>query len=910
MTPFLSEITDKIIKEHPDFSNAIWVFPSKRAGVFASNYLKKQNTTPIFAPEFLSVEAFIQKLSGIEVATTEMSLCVLYESYLETNIKDKESFTSFTGWGTIVLQDFNEIDRYGVNAKKLYSHIEDYQGVSHWALAEEKTEMVKAYLKFWEILPELYDRFTHKMLSLGLGHQGLLYKKANENIGAFLEAHPKKKCFFIGFNALNTSEKQIIQYILSENRGDIFWDTDPYFLNNPLHEAGYFIRSHYKNWNYFKKNKLKGLSNHYENDPKEVCIYGVPKGVSQAQLIGDLLKEIGEKEALKTAVVLGDENLLNPVIHAIPSHLKANITMGAPLANTPMASLIRAIFDLQNSPYDKGWYFKHVQNILQHPYVKEVLDTDHFEGVTRLINQCQKQNISHLDCEFILNEFSKSKELIQALFDPNTNSPLQFLERIQALLSILSKYSIAVHNSAINSETWYFKDVFEGLEKQIKAYSFIDSLLGLKKIYLESLSKKRRSYTGDALEGLQLMGMLESRNLDFETVIISHVNEGLLPGGKSNNSYIPLSQKKYFGLPSFKEKDAVYAYHFYRLLQRAKKVYLLYNTATDALEGGEPSRFVHQLKTQDLPNIKVVEQLAIPQLEPSAKALMEIPKDQSVLEMLSQKAESGYSPSALNTYIRNPIDFYKRYVLKLKEPEVLEEIIASNTFGTIVHDSLQALYTPFIGQLLRTEHFKEIEAQLPNILTQFFEKHHSPTAALKGKNLIAFSVLLQYLKDFIAYDASCAQKEDIFIECLEKEYKMSLKVPGLSHEVLFKGSLDRIDNRNGVTHIIDFKTGMVKPSHLKLNDWATLVQDDKKSKIFQLLSYALLYRNTHGNVPLKIGIYSFKNTKDGYMFFEDPQQPSQKNIVQTENCERFKETLLYLLSEIFNLDSPFVEREI
>lgn len=910
MTPFLAEITDKIIKENPDFSNTIWVFPSKRAGVFAANYLKKNNSKTIFAPEFLSIEAFITRLAVIEPASTETSLCLLYESYLETGIKDKESFSSFIGWGTTILQDFNEIDRYGVTAKKLYTHIQNLQEVSHWALEEDKTEMVKAYLKFWEILPELYERFTKKMLAQGIGHQGLLYKKAKENIAQFLIDLPATTFYFIGFNALNTSESDIIQYILSEKRGSIFWDLDQYFLENPLHEAGYFMRKHLKNWPYFQESKPEGVSNRYTSTEKKVTIYGVPKSVSQAQLIGEILNEFSQEQVLNTAIVLGDEELLNPVIHAIPNGLKANITMGAPLSGVPMATLVAYLFDLHTNNYSNGWHIKQVQDVLTHPYIKLLVEGNQYNAVNTFIYDCQKQNISSLSTDYINAAFNTSHTIISLLFKNKANVPAAFVSRFQELLWVLNDFSEKNKQPQISSEVRYFIEIFDGLSAQLTAFPFIDNLSGLKKIYLETLSKKRLSFSGDALEGLQLMGMLESRNLDFETVIIAHVNEGILPGGKSTNSYIPLSLKKIFGLPSFKEKDAVYAYHFYRLLQRAKNVYLLYNTATDVLEGGEPSRFVHQLKTQGIAKVQVNDQLAMPILDAVTPPLIEIKKDQSVIDQLLQKAKSGFSPSALNTYIRNPIDFYKRYVLKLKDPEILEELIAYNTFGTIVHDSLQALYTPAIGQVLTENHFKEFSQQLPHILTHFFEKHHSPTKSLKGKNLIAFSVLLQYLKDFLEYDQECAKKEPIYIESLEKEYQMTLQIPGVSESVLFIGSLDRVDKRNGVTHIIDFKTGAVKPTDLKLKDWDGLNNSPERAKVLQLLSYALLYSQNHGNTPVKTGIYSFKNTQDGYMFFEDTLKPSNKNIVAEDTCNAFKEVLVGILQELFNIETPFVEKEV
>lgn len=909
MKPFLAKIVRELYQNQPSLEHSVWIFPSKRAGVFAKDYLSKQITKSIFSPACYSIENFVMHLSQVTPATNETALCLLYECYLEIESQEKDSFSNFISWGSVLLQDFNEIDRYAVAADQLYEHIKNHQEVSHWALEENKTPLVKSYLKFWSQLPKLYVLFTAKMLEKGLGHQGLIYRTATEKLDNYLKAYPNKNFCFIGFNALNSSESKIIQRLLTLKKATVYWDIDQYFLENPYHEAGFYIRKHIKEWPYYKEHSIQGVSHHFTEE-KKIKLYGAPKNVSQAYLIGQLLQGFTQKELQNTAVVLGDETLLNPVLHALPSHTPANITMGYPLHATPMASLINALFVLQSDYREEGWYIGHVKNILQHPYAGFLIEEKCPKLVSQLLETFNRQNTTYITLEQLETHIPKAAAIIGLLFKNFKDNSLPFLEELLLLLNTLQTWSTQRERPQITSESLYFRDIFEALIVQVNTYPFLNTIKTLNKLYLERLKQQRLSFSGEALGGLQVMGMLESRNLDFETVIISHVNEGILPGGKTNSSYIPLFLKKHFGLPTFKEKDAVYAYHFYRLLQRAKKVYLIYNTATDVLEGGAPSRFIHQIKTQNISKVQVQEQLAMPELAPIAKTPLEIHKDTTVLAALKKKAQHGFSPSALNAYIRNPIDFYKRYVLGLKEPEALEEIIAYNTFGTILHNTLEELYKNCIGVVLKREHFESIIAQVNSTLTKHFERLHHEVANAKGKNLIAFRVLLEYIKHFIDQDKKAAQKQEIVIESLEREYQMELSITGVPFPVLFKGSLDRVDHRNGVVHIVDFKTGNVTAAELKLKDWSLLCQVEKNVKSLQLLSYAMLYLNKHPKAQTKAGIYSFKNTKPGIMFFEDTNASLEKSNITQQTIKHFTDCINPLFQEIFNIDFPFVEKEV
>ena len=356
------------------------------------------------------------------------------------------------------------------------------------------------------------------------------------------------------------------------------------------------------------------------------------------------------------------------------------------------------------------------------------------------------------------------------------------------------------------------------------------------------------------------MGMLESRNLDFETVIITSVNEGILPSGKSNNSLIPFDLKRYSGLPTYKEKDAVYTYHFYRLLQRAKNIYILYSTEPDnGLGGGERSRLIDQLLTDTDARHRIVETYASPTIAPTFNVLQSIEKTGALPELIRSYAEKGFSPSSLSNYIRNPLAFYKQNLLGINEVSEVEETVAANTMGTIVHNTLEDLYTPFIGRVLTMEGLASAERGIAERVEHHFMISYGDGDISQGKNRIAFEVVQQYIKNFLRQEMEVCHKNTIRVMGLEQDFKMNLQLPKIDFPVVLKGKLDRIDEVDGVLRIIDYKTGSVARADVEISDWETLTADGKKSKAFQLLCYALMYRAQNPLESLEAGIISFKN---------------------------------------------------
>lgn len=915
MQSFLEAVVNNIVEKQDSYENLVFVLPSKRAGTFLRRAIAKAANKTFFSPEIFSIESFVEEISGLAYATGTQQLFTLYHVYLAQETRGKDDFFTFSKWAQTLLQDFNEIDRYLVDATELFSNLAAIQEINHWSLQKGKTKMMEDYLRFWNDLEPLYHSFTNSLLGQGLGHQGLVYRKACQRLEGYMELNSEKTVIFIGFNALNTAESQIFQRILSTLQSEIYWDIDSYFLDDAVHDAGYFIRRHLENWTYFEQNEMKGVSSDYLSK-KHIEIIGMPKNVSQAKYTGQLLSKINEEhpdQLKRTAVVLGDETLLNPILNAVPQEISAvNITMGYPLRKSPMASLFDQFIELYINWNDEGWVYHSLQTFLTHPYIHILLGDADDDKVTGVLKTIKKKNWAYIDAEKLLGIIGRGVPS-SLLFLKEVPSTQKFIETCLHIIAEL-KLKLQKREDALSLEYLYrFFTLFNQLFDLVQKYTFVTDLKSLQGIYRELLSSETLDFQGEPLEGLQIMGMLESRNLDFETVIITSVNEGILPSGKSNNSFIPFDLKANFGLPTYKEKDAVYTYHFYRLLQRAKHIYILYNTEPDVLEGGERSRLISQLLTDSnvLPNIREI--IASPKITPVLKTLESIGKNKQLLSLIKGHASSGFSPTSLSNYIRNPIDFYKRNLLRIDDVLEVEETIASNTFGTIVHDTLEDFYKPFLGEYLSEEKLFTAKSKIKDLVKHHFSKSYLEGDISRGKNLIAFNVVVRYVENFIDMEIENLKQHQIKIIGLEEKLNVSLDFPEIDYPILLKGKLDRIDEIDGTLRIIDYKTGKVTTSQVEIVDWNDITREFDYSKAFQLLTYAILYNAKNPIEAIEAGIFSFKNLNAGLLRFATKEKKGSRkkdHCITQETLFQFNAQLKKLILEICNPNIPFTEKEV
>lgn len=913
MQSFIKDVVKDVLGTEQGIEDVIFVLPSKRAGVFLQQEIGKSINQTVLAPEIYSVEDFIGHISGLVTANTTTQLFELYKAYLAIGDYEKESFDSFLKWGQILLQDFNEIDRYLVDANTLYQNVAAIQEVNHWSLHAEKSEMIENYLHFWRHLKDIYKEFNANLLQQGLGHQGLIYKTSVEKLPDYLNDVTKKH-IFLGFNALNKAESNLIQSILQKTTATIYWDIDGSFLKDEIHDAGYFIRAYQNTWSALKNKPLKGISNYYLTK-KEINVIGVPKNISQVNYVGHLLQTIhrDSPEQLKNAaIVLGNEELLNPLLNFIPEDITAtNITMGQKLELTTLASFFLHLLEFHEQKTEKGWFYKHLLNLLTHSYTV-MLFNEMGLSTRQLITTIKTNNWSYISMSKISSLLGEHKTIALLFKDVKDNPNLvidHFLELVQELRQIDS----VSKDAFILEQLYKFYTLFNQLKDLCHSFTYINSLKSLKQLYKQLLSTETLDFQGNPVEGIQIMGMLESRLLDFETVILTSVNEGILPSGKSNNSFIPFDLKTKNDLPTYKEKDAVYTYHFYRLLQRAKNVYILYNTEPDALEGGEKSRLITQLLTDEY-RTDVKEFIATPQIQSYPITQDVIPKTESLVALIKKKAAKGFSPSSLSNYIRNPIDFYKQNLLNINDILEVEETLAPNTFGTIVHDSLEALYTPLIDTYLTKEGLIAVKKDIQKTVLHNFQKTFKEGNIQSGKNYITFHVILKYIQTFIDIEIEQLAHHTIKIIGLEQDLRVPLEIEELDFPITLRGKLDRIDEFDGVTRIIDYKTGRVDRRNVELMDWEVLTQDYQYSKAFQLLCYGLMYfkTNPNANLTVQAGIISLKNFTDGTLLFaqKESARGPKNHSINTKVIQDFEQILSQLIKEICNPQIPFTEKEI
>ena len=916
MHSFIDSVVKEVISSQKKISKCTFILPSKRAGLFLKQSLKTNLNAPSVLPEIYSIEEFIEELSKLKIIDNIESLFEFYNIYKGlTPLKELESYSRFSSWASVILQDFNEIDRNLIPPNKIFNYLDAIHDINHWSLETAPTRMVKNYLKFWNKINHYYTNFSSQLLKNGVAYQGLGYRVAVQNLDNYINNTSRKSHIFLGFNALNKSEELIFQRLLEQRIADIFWDSDRTFLDNKLHDSGLFMRDYIKTWPYYKKNKFNFKSDNFKSS-KKINITGATKNIGQVKYAAELLFELHKKNNLKnTAVVLADEALLLPLINSIPSEIDGiNITMGFPMSQAPLNSLISSWFKIHSTD-GCLFYYKDVIDLLSNPQLNQLFNNVQYNSANNLIRDLKSQNITEVNLEGVLGLNPKIDDLSILLFDDCKGDVGNCIERLLILLDKIRNVFDNNNNKLISEYSIRFYELIEKIKSFNSKYKIVDSIKTLESLFNEVVGKERLNFNGDPFSGLQIMGMLETRAIDYETVIILSLNEGIIPAGKSQNSYIPFDVKIENSLPTYKEKDAIYTYHFYRLLHRAKEIHLMYNTHSDSIRGSEPSRFLTQLQIQDIHKCK--HQILAPEVIQPKKAVLKINKTRDIIAKLELIADKGFSPSSLAQYIRNPIDFYNFKVLGIREIDGVEETIEAKTFGNIIHYTLEELYKPFEGQFLKSEELKKLIPKVDEVIMRFYSRTYKNGDITRGKNLISFEIAKRYINNFITQEINNLDKgHKIKIYAVEKKVETILNNSSIRIPVRLKGSVDRIDSFDGVLRIIDYKTSKVSQSDLNLINLSEVINDYKKyNKIFQLLMYAYILIGTEEfQPPFELGIYSFKNLKSGFLKFKLKDKSlitkGVSDLINDSLINGFEKQLILLLNDIFCVENDFIEKEI
>jgi len=919
MQSFLNKVSKETLAKYSDVSQLTFILPSKRAGLFLKTEIKILLRKTSILPKILSIEDFIQVLSGLNQIDSITLIFEFYKIYIELTPPDEQdNFEIFSKWATLLLQDFNEIDSNLFDAKKLLDYIKESRRLENWNLEENQTSLTLKYLGFFNHIETYYSKLQKHLLNKNSGYQGMLYQKALENTRQYIKNSNVEQFIFVGFNALNIAEEKIIHKFLFQKKAKIFWDNDTFYSENNIQADTYFEQ--YKNkWTYFKTHKFQWKADNI-NTTKNVQIHGVTKNISQIKKASNILEKLAKENKIEnTAVILGNEKLLPVLLNSLPKEIQhANITMGYELQNMPLSVLFDYIFKLhlhkQNFEKKNTYYYKDFLRIVQHSGISNLFNNN--SEFNRKINKLlYNDKAIFIDTKEIIELIKPEDQLFDVfslIFNQWDNNVNNNIETFISLIQILSKAKLL--NTMDKEYLFHFSNVFQQLLNLNIEYGFINNLNTLNLIYKQILKTESLSFQGEPLKGLQIMGLLESRVLDFENVIITSVNEGFIPSGNTQNSFIPFDIKIEKGLPTYIEKDAIFSYHFFRLFHRAKNIYLIYNTETDDFGSGEQSRFITQLEIAkqngNIENVRIERKNVIPKLNSVPLQLKEIPKTNQVIDRLNELAAEGFSPSSLSLYIRNPVDFYKRKVLKLKEFKEVEENVAANTFGTIVHDTLEQLYKPYIEKYITVDSIKEMKREINDVVTKHFKNQYSLNSIVSGKNYLTFEIAKQFILNFLNFEISELTKgKKIMILALEKDLEHNFSLNSPPYSIKLKGKVDRIDLVDGVLRIIDYKTGKVELSDLKIKDWSSLTSEESYSKSFQVLTYAYMFYQDKGEnfdfeeQKMESGIISFKNLKNGFMKVNN-------SFITLKTIDNFLEQFNYLFLELYNKEIPFIEKDI
>lgn len=928
-TPFLKSVAEYIHSNYKDkVENLCIVLPNRRGALFLKQYLAQVFAKTIWVPTIISAEDFINEISGLKPIDEIDLICQLYESYRDCYGEKAEPFDSFSKWGQLILQDFNEIDRYLADSEQLYENLRDIKVIENWSLGNETlSEFQKDYIEFMASLGAIYKHFTASLIKNGYAYQGLAYKTAVANISSSAFPSGFHKVLFCGFNALNAAELKIFGHLLQQKTADVLWDYDEYYFENPMHEAGLFLR---KNFELFNQRDVVFRGQHFR-EPKEIEVISVPKQIGQSQVVRQCVQGYIDRNIPldKVAIVLANEKLLWPVLQQLPPDVQhVNITMEYPLRYTSTYALVDVLLQVQSgfqkqNRREKYIYYRDFITLLRQPLFNSYLEAMNADvDIQKIIQDLNSRNIAFVTQKYLREYFPGNLSVVFPLVSEAKDifSLSQFLEN---LLAVLQEYFVKNKNGdRVSLELEYleiFIRNFHRLQEVLIKHPHFNNLKAFRQLFSQVVGNGTASFIGEPLRGLQVMGVLETRTLDFDYLVIVNVNEGVLPSGKSINSFIPNDLKRAFGLPLYLEKDAIYSYHFYRLLQRASEVTITYDSETDTFGKGEKSRFITQLQlelTNYNPNINITEKVAgTSNVPPALKNIIDIEKTTSSLERIIKKAKDdgtygGLSPSSIIVMKECGLKFYFRYGAGLKELKTVEESAESNTFGSILHLSLETLYKDFVGGEIPAVGLANQLKKVKDIVAGSFRQYFD-TAELAGKNVLQEEVLKVYVEKLVRNDLKAIERltvehKKLELLALEREFTSSLQITieGKKETIFIKGKMDRVDVFDNYVRIIDYKNSIKSTDKFTFGGFEDLFNNKNCNKQLQLITYAwLAYKNALcAPGQLRPGIIPFREFLDEPKIISLGKQPL---VFSKEFLQEFESHLVSFIERIFALDLAF-----
>lgn len=935
MKTFLQETAAALLRGKTPLKDTTVILPNRRAGLFFAKHLGNLIEKPTWMPAIKTIEELFYDLAEAKPADSLTLLFELYEVYKQLH-PSPESFDRFYFWGELMLKDFNDVDQFMVDAKRLYHHLAEIKIMERdWAyLTEHQIELIKAFwksfegqgsrhqekfLKFWEILFDLYDRFKASLRVSGYAYPGMLYREVVEKLS--LLDRPKSHHVFVGFNAFTKTEEVLVKHFVKAFDAQLFWDVDDYYISDRQQESGLFFRDYQKD-TVFGPTFLKELPKDISRGELSLRSYATPLKITQANLVGSILEQAGKNDAWEdTVVILPDEQMLFPVLNSIPETVdRVNVTMGYPVKNTPVYTFLEAVLELQR--YIKRedgtllFYHKPVKDLLSSAYLRR-----HKEKFCRdLVHDIIQNNLVYVPHSKLIGG--------GALFDLvfRSHQPGDLLDGLQGLILELSEQ---LDEKGLDRS--YLFQCYRQLSRLKELFQQRNLDLNLDivvRIFRQMFREVRLPFEGEPLEGLQVMGVLESRNLDFRRVIICNMNERSFPPGGSMNSMVPFNLRKAFGLPVQEQNDAIYAYTFYRLLHRAEEVHLIYTTSAEQGKASEKSRYIYQVMEElGLPEKERQEETVFVPVDASVGVDITIHKTPEVLSIMDRYVFSeqnqtpvAFSPSALNAWLDCRLKFYFQYIAELSEPNEVNEEVDAAVFGNLVHGAMENLYVGFIDRKQRRTVEKDDFAALEDFISPAIERSirkqyfldENDRIKLTGQLAIARDVLQKYILQILRLDKEAAPFEIISLEAGRK-YKAMMEIGEENDRklVALGGIIDRVDSHLGIIRLIDYKSGKDIKQFASIESLFDRNNKKRNKAVLQTMFYGFLFQQNFPMIkkPLKPGIVNIRDIfAEGFSPFlvmkEGRGQP-----VEIEDYfdyqEPFEKYLKGLLSEIFDQKVSF-----
>jgi ATP-dependent helicase/nuclease subunit B len=911
MSKFLQTVAKQLNDVHQgDFRDVVVVVPARRSMLFLQKYLSAEVGKTYWTPQMFIFPQFIEWMASRSIVSGAEALMDLYVCYRQT-VQQPATFDVFSSWATTALKDFGDIDGSLANSSHVFSNLQSIREIDNWSFnSEELSSAQKQFLSFWDELGKLYESYrVYQSQTERWSYNGLIRWLIDQS-PLMEERVLGKKIYFIGLASFSPAEMTLIEKVKSQAEVEILWDIDAYYIEDTMQEAGFFARKARERFG-----TLSQLSRSLSETKKNIHVYETTTAIGQCYGAAELLSKLSAQELEQTCVVLADEKLAEPLLSSITrDDIAINLAIGVPLNTTTIAQWIGTTLHIRQKllKENRGIYHKDFIEWLHLSVAVGVTTDEVLRTKQLLIEQLwiylqQDHFKSHLQSE------SRLAQLIGLLFEAKNDDVISNMAHHATQAANEAKKDSVERHTARSMAA-----LLDRLNTLLKRFDFLNEATTLHVLWNQLLSGEVLQYEGEPVDGLQILGLRETRALDFDTIILLGANEETLPGNVVQQSFIPFELRGYYKLPMPHEQEYMVAYMFYRLLQHPVSVHMFYSTISSDFKGTEQSRYITQLENElKQHNAQITVQRYQLKLADAAyeRTSLSVKATPYVHQILNELFKRGISPSAINKFNACPLDFYYRYILGLGEEETIEEQMSAATFGSIVHHVLEKFFETFKGTYPSEKDFQQLKSTLDERLSDAFEEVYATHTTGFGYNYLASKVAKDMLERFIGYELKLAKEREamgVKPSIVDVEMFMRKEVDTQQYDwskpVAIRGLVDRLETVAGQVRILDYKTGKVKDTDVRLNKpIAEIMKSDKHGKLLQLLCYIYMY-SQDGREPENItaGFYSFVAHMKGYMMFEDK--------MTTEKLHEFEQALMDWVKQVYatevfehNPDSKFCE---